>query len=139
MPGVKTGSKGNFIRLTEQCDKLFQFDSGLKLGVIREITGYDLFLVEVTHLDRNIEEELPDAWPAIENDSLNRISHILQRFSSLPIYINGFAFDLMDVEVFLQMRSPYDQDTEAPFEEGDIGNDNDGLRIVVLFLYRSIV
>lgn len=51
--------------LTENRDELFQLNTGLQLGVVREIAGDDLFLVEVAHLGGDVGEELSHAGPAI--------------------------------------------------------------------------
>jgi len=40
----------------------------------------------------------------------------------------------MDVEVLLQVRCPYNTDTEVPPEEGNISHNNNGLSTPVFFV-----
>ena len=95
--------------------------------------------MEVTHLYGNIRKELSYARPAVEDDCLDGVAHVLQCPSSLPVCIDRFALDFPDIEVLLQMRRPYDQDTEASFEEGDISDDYDRLRgMMVAFLQAHL-
>jgi len=101
MPGIKGNGKILLVRFAEYCDELFQCNAGLQLGVVREITGDDLFLMKVTHLDRNIRKELSHPRPAVENDRLQGVSHVLQCRSSLPVCIDGFILDFLDIEVLL--------------------------------------
>ena len=47
---------------------------------------------------------------------------------TLPIDIDRFTVYPLDIDILLQMWCSYDEDPKAPFEEGDIGNGNYGLR-----------
>lgn len=134
MPSIEGGGKIALIRFAESCGELFQFNTCFQLGVVRQVPGNDLFLVEVTHLDGDIGEKLSYPRFAVEDDRLHGVPHALQCPPSLPVCVNGFTPDLLGIEVLLQMRRPYDADTEAPFKEGDIGYDDDRLRVMTMFL-----
>ncbi len=58
MPCIKGGCKINLVRLTQARDESLGLNTGLEPRVIREIAGDDLLLVEVTHLDGYIGEDL---------------------------------------------------------------------------------
>lgn len=138
MPHIKGNGKILLIRFTEGCCKFFQRNAGFQFRVVREVAGNDLLLMEVAHLDGDISKELPHPRPSVEDDRLQRIPHTLQGHSSLPVYINGFALNFLNVHVLLQVWSPYDQDTEAPFEEGNIGDYHDGLRGMMIPSCRCV-
>ena len=76
------------------------------------------------------EEGRPRGIPDIKGSGkiILNIPLSLQHNPSLPIDIDRFALDFLDIDVLLQVWRSYDQDPEAPFEQGDIGNGNYGLR-----------
>ena len=84
--------------------------------------------MEVAHLNGYVSKKLSYPRPAIENDCLYDISLLLQHNPSLPIDIDRFTLDFLDIDVLLQVWRSYDQDPEAPLEEGDICNGDYGLR-----------
>ena len=94
--------------------------------------------MEVAHLYGDIRKELPHPRPAVEDDRLQGIPRVLQYSPSLPVYIDGFVPDFLDIEVLFQVWRPYDQDPEDPFEEGYIGDNDDGLRDGVMVPYRCV-
>lgn len=128
MPGIKGSGKIMLSGLTQGCGNLFEFNTCFELGVVRKIAGDDLLLVEMAHLDGYIGKELSYPRSAIENDCLYGIPLLFQHNPSLPIDIDRFTLDFLDIDILLQVWCSYDQDPEAPFEEGDICNGNYGLR-----------
>lgn len=138
MPGIKGSGKILLIRFTEGREEFFQFNTGLEFRIVRQIPRNDLFLVEVTHLDGDVTKELSHARSAIKNDRLNGIPLLLQSNPSLSVYLGRFTVHFLGIEVFLQMRGTENTDTEAPFEEGNIGDDNDRVRDMMMYPYRCV-
>jgi len=44
----------------------------------------------------------------------------------------------LSIEIFLEMRGTKDADPEGPCEEGDIGDEDDRARGMVIFLFRYV-
>jgi len=77
VPGIKCRGKSAFIRLTEGCGDPFQFNACLQFRIVGQITGDDLFLMKVTHLNGYVIEYLPYSRPAVENDRPDGVSFFL--------------------------------------------------------------
>ena len=95
--------------------------------------------MEVTHLDRDITEYLPYSRSSIKDNRLNSVPLVLQHSSSLSIHIDGFVLHFLNIQVLFQMRCPYDTDAEAFTEECHIGDDNYGVREMIVLPYRKVV
>ena len=69
MPGIK--GRGKRLSFVSQrcCSEHFQFNACLKLRVVRQITGNDLLLMEVAHLDGYIDKDL-SVPPAFHREQL---------------------------------------------------------------------
>lgn len=136
VPYIKDGCKINLMRLTETRDNPLQLDAGLEPRVVCQIARDDLLLVKVAHLNGYVSKELSYAGPAVEDDRFDLASKVFQRPASLPVRFNRLRPDLLDIDVLLQVGCPHDEDAKAPPEEGDIGDENDGPRIMVLLPCR---
>jgi len=136
VPYIKGGCKINLVPLRETRGNPLQLDASLEPRVVCQIAGDDLFLVEVAHLDGDVGEELSYAGPAVEDDRLDLASKVFQRPASLPVRFNRLRPDLPDIDVLLQVGCPHDEDAEAPPEEGDIEDENDGHGIMALLPCR---
>jgi hypothetical protein len=73
---------------------------------------------------------------SIEDDHLYGISLLLHCNPSLPIDIDGFTLNFLDIDVLLQMWCSHNSYAEASFEERDIGNDR--LRGMMRLLHRRV-
>ena len=73
MPGIKSSNKIPFVRLAKGSDEYFQLLACFELRIVRKITGDDLLLMKVTHLNRYIDKDLSNPWPAVQNDCLDDV------------------------------------------------------------------
>lgn len=138
MPDIKGSGKILLICFAEERGELFQFNTCLEFRIVRQIPCNDLFLMEVTHLNRDIGKELSHPGSAIKNDRLNGISLLLQSNPSLSVYLGRFMVHFLGIEVLLKMGGTEDTDAEAPFEEGDIGDDDDRARDMMMYPCRCV-
>ena len=138
IPNIQGGNEAFLVGLTEVLHNHFQFHTCLKLRAPRQITGDDLLLMEVTHLDRYIAEDLSDPWSSIENNCFESVSLSLQCNPSLAIYLGWFAVHFVCIEVLLQVGCPYDTQTGVSAEERYIRDNNNRLRSGVTMNYRSM-
>ena len=87
MPGIQSGNKAFLAGHTEVFCKHFQFPACLELRVSRQITGDDLLLMEVAHLDGDIAKDLSDPWSSIKNNCPESIS-LSSPMQSFPVDIS---------------------------------------------------
>jgi len=80
--------KNNFIRLTESFDELFQFNACFQFWIVGYITGDDLFLMKVAHLNGYVAEDLSYSRLSVKNNRPDNVSLSLQFISPLSIHIN---------------------------------------------------
>jgi len=88
MPGIQSGNKAFLAGYTEVFCKHFQFPACLEHRVSRQITGDDLLLMEVAHLDGDIAKDLFDPRSSIENNCFESIPLSFQCNPSLSIYLS---------------------------------------------------
>ena len=65
VPGIEGSGKVLLIRCAEHCGELFEFNAGNQFGVVCEIPGNDLLLMEMANLDGDITEDLFHTRPAV--------------------------------------------------------------------------
>ena len=123
---------------TEGYGEFFQRNACFSFRVVREVTGNDLFLMEVAHLYGDISKQLSYPRFPIEDYRYNSVPLALQCIPSPSVYVDGFVLYFLNIEVLLQMRRSYDTDPEASPEERHIGDNDYGLRGVIVFLCRCV-
>jgi hypothetical protein len=74
MPGIKSGNKIPLIRLTECAGENLQLPACFQLRIVGQITGDDLFLMKVTHLNGYVTEDLPYSRSSVKNDRPDGVS-----------------------------------------------------------------
>ena len=94
--------------------------------------------MEVTHLYGDISKQLSYSRPPIEDYCLNGVPLALQCTPSLSVYVDGFVLHFLNIQVLLQVRRSHDTDPEASPEERHIGDNDYGLRGVIVFLCRYV-
>jgi len=77
VPSIKGRDKTVLVSLTEVFGKPFQFNARFRFRIICQVTGNDLLLMKMIHLDRDITKDLPDSRSAVQNDCRNGISLFL--------------------------------------------------------------
>jgi len=88
------------------------------------MSGYNLLLMKVTHLHRNITEDSSDSGSAICYNAGNDESLAFNLSSGSKISFNSFIVNLFPKYVLFELVRSQNQDAKGSFEKSGVG-DND--------------
>ena len=99
-----------------------------ELGFRGEIAFQDGELMEMAHLHGNIGEDFSNTFSSVQDYGLYVKSLLFNPRSRFPIDADRFRFGKVPKDVLLEFRRSKDKYPVASIEEGDVADENEGLR-----------
>jgi len=125
MPVGECGSERRFVRFCEREDELPQGSTRLSLRPLGEILRHDLDLMELTHLYRNIVENVEESPSSVDHGGLDDPPLLFENGAAIAIVGHELAGDFVPPDVLRERPSTEDADAVLPAPEGGVG-DHDG-------------